>query len=83
MILYSTLFTNLPVLFYGLFDRDGNETLLESLPQIYGSEGIGQSFYTSRIFLTYFADALWHSVVCFFVPLLVGHRLSLRILNES
>lgn len=68
MLLYNIVFTCLPVIILGIFDQDGEQTLIQILPQIYGSEGITESLFTHRKFALYFGESIWYSLVCFFVP---------------
>ena len=68
MLFYNLVFTNLPILFYGMFDQFLPDSILRVVPQIYGTEGIKQIYYSHQKFAIYFAESIWHSLVCFFIP---------------
>ncbi|KAL1925326.1 uncharacterized protein VTP21DRAFT_209 [Calcarisporiella thermophila] len=77
VLLYNLIFTSLPCIFLGVFDQDLNARISKATPQLY-TRGIYQLNFTSLQFWTYMLDALYQSVVVYFVPyiLLIGGNLT-------
>jgi phospholipid-translocating ATPase len=67
LLYFNLLFTVAPIFALGILDRDLDAGLLTRLPPIY-SLGIRQSSYSMRLFALYVLDAIYQSLVCFFVP---------------
>ncbi|KAF9346200.1 hypothetical protein BGX26_002317 [Mortierella sp. AD094] len=67
VILYNLLFTSLPVMFMGVFDQDVDAKTSMQFPALY-LRGIKQKHFTRSKFWLYVLDALYQSVICFFVP---------------
>ncbi|XP_014666563.1 PREDICTED: probable phospholipid-transporting ATPase VA, partial [Priapulus caudatus] len=66
LILYSLLFTALQPLAVGVFDRDASPELLLARPRLYAS---GATAYRPGSFWLNILDAVYQSVVVFYVPL--------------
>jgi phospholipid-translocating ATPase len=69
LLFFNVFFSILPLLILGSFDRDLSDATLVKAAPIYRL-GIRQTSYSMKLFLVYLFDALYQSVVCFFVPLL-------------
>ncbi|CAG8530283.1 11561_t:CDS:10 [Diversispora eburnea] len=67
ILLYNLLFTAFPVMFLGAFDQDVNTKTSLKYPQLY-KRGILQQDFTKSKFWLYVIDAVYQSVVCFFIP---------------
>lgn len=69
LILYSLLFTALQPLIFGVFDQDAPSELLLAKPQLYkqGSECV---IYKRHSFWVNILDAVYQSLVIFFIPVL-------------
>lgn len=76
MILYNLFFTMLPVLMIGFFDQDLNHVFSMKVPQIY-AYGINQEYYSIKLFLLYALEAIYQSLVSFFLPLAAYDGISL------
>lgn len=71
MLFYNTIFTLLPIIILGIFDQNVEQNIITAFPQVYGSEGIKQIYYTHRRFFIYLFESFYHSLVCYFVPIAV------------
>lgn len=69
LLFFNVFFSILPLLMLGSFDRDLSDSYLMKVAPIYRM-GIRQTSYSMKLFLYYLLDALYQSVVCFFIPLL-------------
>lgn len=69
LLFFNMLFSILPLLLLGTFDRDLTDRYALQVPPIY-SLGIRQTSYSMKLFLLYMVDALYQSAVCFFIPML-------------
>ncbi|KAG0021960.1 hypothetical protein BGZ80_001337 [Entomortierella chlamydospora] len=67
VILYNLAFTSLPIMFMGVFDQDVDAKTSMQFPALY-LRGIKQKQFTRAKFWLYVLDALYQSVICFFVP---------------
>ncbi|KAF9105373.1 hypothetical protein BGX27_009657 [Mortierella sp. AM989] len=67
VVLYNLVFTSLPVMFMGAFDQDVDAKTSMQFPALY-LRGIKQKQFTRSKFWLYVLDALYQSVICFFVP---------------
>ncbi|KAF9583570.1 hypothetical protein BGW38_009159, partial [Lunasporangiospora selenospora] len=72
VILYNLLFTSLPVMFMGAFDQDVDAETSMQFPALY-LRGIKQKHFTRSKFWLYVLDALYQSLICFFVPLYISN----------
>lgn len=69
LLFFNMLFSIIPLLCLGAFDRDLKDGRLVQVPPIYRL-GIEQRSYSMKLFLLYMADALWQSATCFFISML-------------
>ncbi|KAF9187758.1 hypothetical protein BGZ50_001764 [Haplosporangium sp. Z 11] len=67
VVLYNLLFTSLPIMFMGAFDQDVDAKTSMQFPALY-LRGIKQKHFTRSKFWLYVLDALYQSVICFFIP---------------
>ncbi len=70
LLFFNMFFTMLPVLALGLFDRQCSDANLIAAPQLY-RDGIKQRYYSMKMFCFYSAIAIYQSLVCFFLPMLL------------
>lgn len=70
-MLYNALFTSWQCLFALLLEQDINSDYTYKYPLVYKSGQEGKHF-TFGIFWQYIFLALWHGVVCYFVPIFVS-----------
>ena len=68
--MFNVFFTFLPILVYGVTERDMSLRQMERTPQLYASGRRGELF-NARTFWRWVLDGVMHSAVCFFVPTLV------------
>lgn len=68
LVFFNLIFTVVPLLVLGVADRDLEAKTLTHVPPVY-SYGIKQKSYSMRLFGLYVLDALYQSLICFFVPL--------------
>eukprot|EP01137_Pigoraptor_chileana_P033308 Opistho-2@23991 len=68
LALYNVLFTVLPPLAIGVFDRDVSAEMLMKVPQLY-SIGQTNSRFNTRVFWGWCANAIFHSLLLFWLPL--------------
>ncbi|KAF8967406.1 hypothetical protein BGZ46_000170 [Entomortierella lignicola] len=67
VVLFNLVFTSLPVMFMGAFDQDVDAKTSMQFPALY-LRGIKQKQFTRNKFWLYVLDALYQSVICFFIP---------------
>ncbi|KAK3813393.1 MAG: hypothetical protein J3Q66DRAFT_348220 [Benniella sp.] len=67
VVLYNLVFTSLPIMFMGAFDQDVDAKTSLQFPALY-LRGIKQKHFTRSKFWLYVLDALYQSVICFFIP---------------
>ncbi|KAG8383136.1 hypothetical protein BUALT_Bualt05G0153300 [Buddleja alternifolia] len=63
--LYNVIFTALPVIIIGLFDKDVNAHLSKKYPELY-KEGIRNSFFKWRVVATWAFFAIFQSLVLYY-----------------
>ncbi|KAF3777253.1 Phospholipid-transporting ATPase 1 [Nymphaea thermarum] len=69
-VFYSVIYTSVPTIIVGIFDKNlSHKTLLE-YPKLYRA-GHRQESYNSRLFWLTMIDTVWQSLVLFYVPFLV------------
>ena len=68
--MFNVFFTFLPILVYGVTERDIGLRQMERTPQLY-SQGRKGELFTARTFWRWVADGVVHSLLCFYVPTLV------------
>ncbi|KAG0200243.1 hypothetical protein BGX28_006650 [Mortierella sp. GBA30] len=67
VVLYNLLFTSLPIMFMGAFDQDVDAKTSMQFPALY-LRGIKQKHFTRSKFWLFVLDALFQSLVCFYIP---------------
>ncbi|XP_072718598.1 phospholipid-transporting ATPase VD isoform X2 [Ciconia boyciana] len=67
LILFNLLFTSVPPIIYGVFDKDVSAEILMQLPQLYMMSQKSVAYLPSAFWIT-LLDAFYQSLVCFFVP---------------
>ncbi|XP_006017133.1 probable phospholipid-transporting ATPase VA isoform X2 [Alligator sinensis] len=67
LIFFNLLFSSLPQLITGVLDKDVPAEALISIPQLYKS-GQNMEDYQPHMFWMNMIDALYQSLVCFFIP---------------
>lgn len=68
-VLYSVIYTSVPTVIVGVFDKDLSRRTLMKHPQLYGA-GQRRESYNGKLFWLTMLDTLWQSVAVVFVPLL-------------
>jgi len=65
---FNVFFTSLPILAYGILDKDVSMKGIYAFPSMYR---IGQDklLFNARMFAYWLSNALGHSVICFLIPL--------------
>lgn len=66
LMLYNLLFTSLPPLALGIYDRIAAPRVLLSTPELYRRGRLGLIYQSYSFWLT-IADALYQSIVIFFI----------------
>jgi hypothetical protein len=88
-VFFNTVFTILPTFISGVLDQDLNATYLLSFPMLY-KDGIHQLFYNMEVFWVYVLDAIYQSLIMYFLPRYVyfegaihpeGYALDLNVLG--
>eukprot|EP00042_Codosiga_hollandica_P057034 m.836286 g.836286 ORF g.836286 m.836286 type:complete len:1147 (-) comp59483_c0_seq3:50-3490(-) len=72
LILFSLLFTGVPVIINGLFDQRVPREALLTHASLYRT-GVEERLYNKRIFWATMADTLWQALCLFYVPYLALH----------
>uniref|UniRef100_A0A8C0ER43 Phospholipid-transporting ATPase n=1 Tax=Bubo bubo TaxID=30461 RepID=A0A8C0ER43_BUBBB len=67
LIFFNLLFSSLPQLITGVLDKDVPADMLIAVPQLYKS-GQNMEEYQPHMFWMNMIDAMYQSVVCFFIP---------------
>eukprot|EP00761_Pharyngomonas_kirbyi_P011814 gb/GECH01011840.1/.p1 GENE.gb/GECH01011840.1/~~gb/GECH01011840.1/.p1 ORF type:complete len:1231 (+),score=299.55 gb/GECH01011840.1/:1-3693(+) len=65
--MFNVIFTSLPILGLAIFDRDLSAERAMDFPELY-VQGQKNRFFNTKVFWSYILNAIWHSMVCFFVP---------------
>ncbi|KAH7429659.1 hypothetical protein KP509_09G060500 [Ceratopteris richardii] len=68
LMFYSLIYTSVPTIVVGIFDKDLSQKTLLSHPPLYGA-GQKDESYNNRLFWITMLDTLWQSLVLFYVPL--------------
>ncbi|CAI9756241.1 unnamed protein product [Fraxinus pennsylvanica] len=63
--LYNVIFTALPVIIIGLFDKDVNAALSKKYPELY-KEGIRNTFFKWRVIATWAFFAIYQSLILYY-----------------
>ncbi|XP_015200756.1 phospholipid-transporting ATPase VD isoform X1 [Lepisosteus oculatus] len=69
LIFFNLLFTSAPPLIYGILDKDVSEETLRDIPELYKSGQNSEAYLPSTFWFT-MLDALYQSLICFFIPYL-------------
>ncbi|KAF9431494.1 hypothetical protein BGZ76_000237 [Entomortierella beljakovae] len=72
VVLFNLVFTSLPVMFMGAFDQDVDAKTSMQFPALY-LRGIKQKQFTKAKFWLFVLDALYQSIICFFVPWFISN----------
>jgi phospholipid-translocating P-type ATPase (flippase) len=67
--LFNVLFTFLPIMALAVFDRDLKAEIAEDYPILY-EQGHKNTFFNAKVFVQWTVNGIWHSFVCFIVPIL-------------
>ncbi|EZA53782.1 hypothetical protein DMN91_011800 [Ooceraea biroi] len=78
LMLYNLLFTSLPPLALGIYDRVAKPRVLLSAPELYRRGRLGLVYQSHSFWLT-IADALYQSIVIFFITKEVYHDSTIDI----
>ncbi|QEU59569.1 Dnf1/Dnf2 [Kluyveromyces lactis] len=73
LTLFNLAFTSLPVIFLGILDQDVNDIVSMVVPQLY-RVGILRSEWNQTKFWLYMFDAVYQSIICFFLPYLCYYK---------
>ena len=68
-ILYNSFFTSWPCIFTYIFEQDANAADSLAHPELYGA-GQKQKYFTFGRFWQWMLLAIWHGLVCYWVPML-------------
>lgn len=66
--MFNLLFTSLPILFYGVYDRDVPVEMVRKFPKMY-NEGVMNKYFNTKIFWSWVGTALWQTPILCLVPL--------------
>eukprot|EP00762_Andalucia_godoyi_P004804 ANDGO_07205.mRNA.1 Phospholipid-transporting ATPase 3 len=67
LVMFNVVFSAFPILAFGIFDRDVSERAALRFPRLY-LQGRDNKLFTGRIFWCNILNAIFHSLVFFFVP---------------
>lgn len=65
---YNTLFSSLPVLVIGMFEKDLNKKTLMGVPELYHTMGQLNSAFNLRIFLSWVCAGIYHAFMIVLIP---------------
>jgi len=65
---YNAFFTSLPIIAFAIFDKDVSDDSILAHPALY-REGINGYHFRARKFVGWLANAFWHSVIVYMVPM--------------
>ena len=68
IMFFNFIFSSLPVMVMGVFDKDLKKDTLLNIPPLYKTMGIAQQQFTWKRFISFVADALYQSYICFYIP---------------
>ncbi|KAL8532568.1 hypothetical protein ACS0TY_008962 [Phlomoides rotata] len=71
--LYNVIFTALPVIIIGLFDKDVSATLSKQYPELY-KEGIRNTFFKWRVVATWAFFAIYQSLILYYFVVASSNR---------
>ena len=67
---FNFFFTGLPILSFGIFDKDITEKRALAFPELY-KQGRDGTFYSFWIFIASVLNGAYHGAICFFIPLYI------------
>jgi phospholipid-transporting ATPase len=65
---YNAFFTSLPIIAFAIFDKDVSDDAILAHPALY-REGIDGHHFRARKFFGWLANAFWHSIVVYIIPI--------------
>ncbi|CAB4406884.1 unnamed protein product [Rhizophagus irregularis] len=65
---YNTLFSSLPVLVIGMFEKDLNKKTLMGVPELYHTMGQLNSAFNLRIFFSWVCAGTYHAIMIVLIP---------------
>ncbi|RIA85722.1 hypothetical protein C1645_361307 [Glomus cerebriforme] len=65
---YNTLFSSLPVMVIGMFEKDLNKKTLMGVPELYRTMGQLNSAFNLRIFFSWMCAGLYHAFILVMIP---------------
>jgi phospholipid-translocating P-type ATPase (flippase) len=67
--MYNLIFTACPIMVLAVIDRDIDADVAENYPELY-EQGHKHTFFNARVFIGWMINSMFHSCVCFFIPLI-------------
>lgn len=77
-VFYSVIYTSVPTVIVGIWDKDLSDKTLLRYPKLYGA-GHRHEAYNLRLFWITMIDTLWQSLVLFYIPLFIYSESSIDI----
>jgi phospholipid-translocating ATPase len=68
LAMFNTLFTSLPVLVLGIFDKDLSAITLLAVPELY-TKGQKNGAFSLKLYFGWMFMAVSHAAMCFFIPI--------------
>lgn len=65
---FNVIFTAFPIMVLAVYDRDISDDIVEEFPELY-KQGHGEVFFNTWNFFGWVANSIYHSAVCFFIPI--------------
>jgi len=65
--MFNLLFTSIPILFYGVYDRDVPIEMVRKFPKMY-NEGVTNKYFNTKVFWSWVGTALWQTPILCLVP---------------
>ncbi|KAL9647568.1 hypothetical protein ABK040_006924 [Willaertia magna] len=65
---FNVIFASLPIIGYALYDKDVNDEHSIAYPELY-TYGQTNHFFNLRKLLLWILNAIWHSLIIFFIPM--------------
>lgn len=75
---YSVIYTSVPTIVVGIWDKDLSDKTLLQYPKLYGA-GHRHEAYNLHLFWITMIDTLWQSLVLFYIPLFIYSESSIDI----
>jgi len=67
LIIYGVLYTNVPIIVHGIFDKDISRKVLVGNPWLH-KIGMTDSLFSQKLFALYMIDMFWQSLVILYFP---------------